>query len=225
MAVLEKIRVKLGIFITILIALALLSFIVDPNTLSSALQMFSSENKVGEMDGKSISYKDFYTALEKNSKLMEIIQQRSVSSEQEQEQLRNLTWQEFFDKDVFIPKAKNAGLGVGTEEMLDLTEGADISSVLKQQRVFLDREGRFSREALTQFVQSISSDESGTSQMYWDFLEDAIYKEQLYSKYYSLIQNSNVLSTIEKQHIVADNNIVTDVDFVMMPVGYAAAQK
>ena len=35
MAVLEKIRVKFGLVISIIIALALLSFIIDPNTLGS----------------------------------------------------------------------------------------------------------------------------------------------------------------------------------------------
>ena len=37
MAVLEKIRVKFGLVISIIIALALLSFIIDPSTLESAL--------------------------------------------------------------------------------------------------------------------------------------------------------------------------------------------
>ena len=62
MAVLEKIRVKLGILISILIAIALLSFIIDPNTLGSTLQSMSKENNVGEMKGKAVAYRDYYTA-------------------------------------------------------------------------------------------------------------------------------------------------------------------
>ena len=63
MAVLEKIRVKFGILITVLVALALLSFILDPQTLRSAADRFSSDNKVGSMNGKSISYREFYEEL------------------------------------------------------------------------------------------------------------------------------------------------------------------
>lgn len=59
MAVLEKIRVKMGVFITAIIGLALLSFIIDAETLNSAISMFSSKYDVGEMNGKSISYQDF----------------------------------------------------------------------------------------------------------------------------------------------------------------------
>ena len=54
MAVLETIRVKLGILITVLIAVALLSFIIDPSTLQSVASS-SSKYDVGEIDGKSIS--------------------------------------------------------------------------------------------------------------------------------------------------------------------------
>ena len=43
MAVLEKIRVKFGVFITVVIALALLSFIIDPNTLKSVSETMSSK--------------------------------------------------------------------------------------------------------------------------------------------------------------------------------------
>ena len=49
MAVLEKIRVKLGVFITVLIAVALLSFIIDPDTLQSTMSMFSSKYDVGAL--------------------------------------------------------------------------------------------------------------------------------------------------------------------------------
>lgn len=59
MAVLEKIRVQMGIFITVLIAIALISFIIDPGTLQSAMSMFSSKNDVGEMNGKSITYMEY----------------------------------------------------------------------------------------------------------------------------------------------------------------------
>ena len=54
MAVLEKIRVKMGLFITVVIALALLSFIIDPSTLQSTLSMFSSKYDVGEINGDTI---------------------------------------------------------------------------------------------------------------------------------------------------------------------------
>lgn len=66
MAVLETIRVKFGILITVLIAVALLSFIIDPSTLQSVSSTLSSKYDVGEIDGKSISYNDFQAKVEKS---------------------------------------------------------------------------------------------------------------------------------------------------------------
>ena len=58
MAVLEKIRVKFGLAVSIIIALALLSFIIDPGTLETAMNSMSSKYDVGKIAGKSISYTD-----------------------------------------------------------------------------------------------------------------------------------------------------------------------
>lgn len=219
MAVLEKIRVKLGIFISILIAVALLSFIVDPTTLQTAFRMISSENKVGEMDGKAISYQDFYEKYNYYTELAKILGQND-SGEEAQSQLRDAAWQSIFDETVFEPKAKAAGISVGKEEMLDLTQGNSISPILSNQAMFVDANGNFSREALTGFVQSIDSDESGYSAAYWKYLEESIYNNQLYDKYASLIEKSVVTAGAEKARAIKDNNVTVDVDYVLSPISF-----
>ena len=220
MAVLEKIRVKFGILITVLVALALLSFILDPQTLRSAADRFSSDNKVGSMNGKSISYKDFYNELGTYTEIAKLMGQ-NPTSEEEQNQLRDAAWQSVFDNEVFIPKATAAGLAVGEQEMLDLTQGANISPVLMQQGMFVGPNGLFSREALADFVQSIDADNTGSSAAYWSFLEESIYRNQLYTKYGSLIEKSDVLTDLEKARLVAEGNVTSDVDFVYVPISYA----
>ena len=219
MAVLEKIRVKFGILITVLVALALLSFILDPTTLRSAFDRFSSDNKVGTMNGKSVSYKEFYEELNTYTEIAKMMGQ-NPSSEEQQAQLRDAAWQSIFDNEVFIPKAEAAGLSVGEEEMLDLTQGNNISPVLLQQGLFLDRDGNFSRETLVDFVQSIDSDDSGNSAAYWSFLEEGVFRNQLYAKYASLMEKSDVLSDLEKARLVADGNVTADVDFVFEPISF-----
>jgi len=220
MAVLEKIRVKFGILITVLVALALLSFILDPQTLRSAADRFSSDNKVGSMNGKSVSYKEFYEQLNTYTEIAKMMGQ-NPSTEEEQTQLRDAAWQSIFENEVFIPKAEAAGLAVGEEEMLDLTQGGDISPVLLQQGIFNDQSGAFSREALVNFVQSIDADETGQYAGLWSFLEENVYRERLFSKYASLLENSEVLTDLEKSRMLAESNVTADVDFVFAPIAYA----
>lgn len=219
MAVLEKIRVKFGILISILIAVALLSFILDPQTLSSATRMFSSDNQVGQMDGKSVSYQDFYEEYDRYTKLAELLGQ-SANSEEAQSQLRDAAWQSIFDREVFIPQAEKAGLSVSDAEMYDLTQGTQISPVLAQQRPFLNENGTFSREAFVNFVQAIDADETGASAQYYDFLEDEIYRTQLYTKYGSLISGSAVQSDVEKSRLVEEGNTTADIDYILVSSGF-----
>lgn len=219
MAVLEKIRVKFGILITVLVALALLSFIIDPQTLQSAFQMMSSDNKVGEMNGKNINYREFYEDYDHYLKLYGMMGQ-NTNSEEAQAAVRDVAWQDNYTRIVFAPKAEKAGLYVGKEEMFDLTQGDNISPVLLQQRLFADENGNFSRAALLNFVQSIDNDASGQSAMFWNFLEKSIYDARLYGKYAALVRASSLLNNVEKAELVAGNNTTYDADYVMIPLGF-----
>ena len=218
MAVLEKIRVKLGILITVLIAVALLSFIIDPQTLTSTAQRFSSDNKVGVLDGKSISYIDFYQEVDYFTRLTEMMGQSS-NSEEVQKAVRDAAWQSLLDKHLFQPMIADAGIVVGDEEMLDLTQGANISPVVANQQMFQDANGTFSREALVSFVQAIPTDATGQYEMYWHSVENSVYTDRLYNKYASLIGASNVYNKVEQQRMMIDNNILSSVDFVLSPLG------
>ena len=216
MAVLEKIRVKFGVLITILVAVALLSFIIDPSTLSSARQMLSSDNKVGEMAGKNISYRDFYKEYDRYSNIMEITGQRT-NDEEAQNAIRDMAWQALFDENVFLPMAGKAGISVGDQEMLDLTQGNNISPILLQQGVFRDDNGNFQPGLVSDFIQSIDDDPSGAAAAYWNFVEDNVYKTQVYSKYNSMLASGTVLNKVETERAVADNNRTADVDYIFVP--------
>ena len=113
MAALETIRVKFGVVITVLIAVALLSFIIDPTTLQSVSSSMSSKYDVGEIDGKSISYVDYQADVEKFTTINEIMSGSSAQNEQQQTAIRNAAWQSLVDKYLFVKNAEKAGIYVG----------------------------------------------------------------------------------------------------------------
>lgn len=126
MAVLEKIRVKLGAFITLIIGVALLSFIVDADTLQSAISMFSSKYDVGEMNGKSIKYQEFQKKIDYFTQIQQILSGSATMDEQTQEMVNQGAWQDYLNEEVIIPQIENSGVSVGDEEMVDLTQGKYI---------------------------------------------------------------------------------------------------
>lgn len=219
MAVLEKIRVKLGILISILIAVALLSFIIDPNTLGSTLQNMSKENNVGSIGGKQISYREYFTKVEENTQLMKALGQ-DVNKEAAVEQLRNMTWNQLFNEMAFLPKIEDAGFAVSEGEMASLFVGENPSPVVAQQAIFAGEDGVFSPEAVKNFEQQMSMDESGVSQKYWEYLKGQVYDNQMFGKYYSALRGSNVLNKSQVARAIAENNTTRDIDFVVVPINF-----
>ena len=221
MAVLEKIRVKLGIFITVVIALALLSFIIDPSTLQSVSATMSSKYDVGEINGKTVSYNEFQKDVEYYTSINEMMTGTTASTEQQQVAIRNQAWQELINKFLFLKNAKAAGISVSESEMLALTTGDMVSPMIAQNPAFMDESGNFSKERFVQFVQQAGSDQSGSLKSYWNYLQNTIYTQQYYAKYGSLFTQSDFTNPLMLANEVEDNNNTTDVEFVMVPYGFA----
>ena len=211
MAVLETIRVKFGVLITVLIAVALLSFIIDPTTLQNVASSMSSKYDVGEIDGKSISYTDYQKDVEKTKGVMELLGFQA-NSEQAQSYVRDEAWKELFDKYYFIPNAESAGIYVGDQEALDLISGDNISPVIAQ--MFSDENG-FNREAFLNFVDYCRADQTGRYKELLNYLCNAAISQQYYSKYFSLFSASNITNELDLRKEIADNNNSVNAEFVM----------
>lgn len=220
MAVLEKLRVKFGMAVSIIIALGLLSFIIDPNEVISAFQGMSSKYDVGEINGKSVSYNNFQEDVQKFTTINEFMTGNTAHSAEQQMQIRNAAWQDLIYKYLFVEKAREAGLNVGSAEMLDLTTGDMISPLIAQNPAFMDNNGNFSKENLVNLVNNLDSDQTGNLRLYWNYLQSSIFNQEIFSKYNSLFTQSSVLSPMMLRRTIAENNNTTDVEFVMVPFGY-----
>ena len=220
MAILQKTREKAGLAISIIIALALLSFIVDPSTLESAVQMMSSKNNVGEINGKAVSYMDFQQDIENFTTINEMVTGTTAQNEQQQEQIRNAAWQNLLDKYLFTKKASEAGIKVGEDEMKALLAGDMVSPVISQNPAFMDENGVFSKTALQNFISNVSQDNTGRLAAYWNYIQNTVGTQQYYAKYGSLFNQSNVQNPLMLKKAIEENNVTTNVDFVMVPLGF-----
>lgn len=215
MAVLQNIRTKFGIVISIIIALALLSFIIDPGTLESAVNTMSSKFDVGRIAGKSVSLTDFQDDINRYTTINEILTGSSVQNEQTQEQIRNAAWQENLDKYMFVKNAKKAGLNVCDEEMVALISGDYVSPVIAQNPVFADESGAFSVDNLKLFVEQVDADETGRLRTYWNYLQNTVNTQQYYAKYGSLFTNGNYMNALQLKDEIAAANTTANIDYVL----------
>ena len=219
MAVLEKIRVKFGLAISIIIALALLSFIIDPGTLDSALNTMSSKYDVGQIAGKKISYTDFQADIDRYTTINELL--GASRGAENQKQIRNAAWQELLDKHMFVKNAKEAGITVGKDEMKALLSGEVVSPALAQNPLFMDENGQFSVERVRAFIDNVEGDESGQLRTYWNYIQNTAHNQQYYAKYGSLFTASGNDNALQLAQAVADGNTTADVDYCLVyyPVG------
>ena len=215
MAVLEKLR-GWGIVLSILVALPLLLFIIDPSQIIQTVQSVSSKYDVGKIGGKSVSYTDFQQEVDRFARINEMLSGQSSSSEQQQKQIRDAVWQRLVDENLFIKNAQAAGITVGKDEIIDLTNGENVSPVISS--LFVDQNGQFSSERLVDFLQNVETDEN--SKAIWKYLQESVVTNQYYSKYNALFLNSNIENALQVNRAIADNNTTADVDFVMVPFSF-----
>ena len=219
MAVLQTLRTKFGLAISIIVALGLLSFIIDPGQIQSAVQSMSSKYDVGKINGKSISYTDFQEEVDRFTTLREIMTGSSASSEEEQTEIRDAAWQSLVDKYLFVKEAKAAGVTVGEEEMVDLTTGANPSPVFTSNAMFLDADGNFSPDNVVEFVKLANTDDN--YKFFWNYLQNTVHTQQYYQKYGALFTGSSYQNPLMLRKAISENNETADVDFVMVPLMYA----
>lgn len=96
MASLNTLRTKFGIVLSIVIALALLAFILS---LKTEMGFSGNDPKVGVIDGENIRYSEYYNEYEQ-IKTQNNIQE---SDEQQSAMLANAVWQSLFAKYVMTP--------------------------------------------------------------------------------------------------------------------------
>lgn len=219
MAVLQKMR-GWGIVLSILVAIPLLLFIIDPSQIMQTVQSVSSRNDVGKINGKSISYMDFQQDVDKYQTITEILTGNSAN-EEAQKQARDAAWQSLVDKYLFLENASKAGIVVGKDEILDLTVGENVSPLLANNGLFYDENGEFSADRVRDFVQMIG-DGSVDSRYstYWDYLQTSVKTAKFYEKYNALFTASSFENALSLRNAIQGNNETADVDYVMVPLSF-----
>ena len=209
-----------GIVLSILVAIPLLLFIIDPSQIMQTFQSISSRNDVGKINGKSISYMDFQQDVDQFQTITEILTGNSAN-EEAQKQARDAAWQSLVDKYLFIENASKAGIVVGKDELLDLTVGENVSPLLANNGLFYDENGEFSADRVRDFVQMVGDGSVDPRYViYWNYLQTSVRTAKFYEKYNALFTGSSYENALSLRNAVKGNNETADVDYVMVPLSF-----
>ncbi|MBQ2339680.1 MAG: SurA N-terminal domain-containing protein, partial [Bacteroidaceae bacterium] len=119
MAVLQKIRNR-GILLVSIIAIALFLFVMGDLLRGGEGLINQSRQNVGEIDGTSVSIQDYQSVFEDFQVYNEIAQQRTSTSEEENNQLKDMAWNTMIQNKLIEKECNALGIGVTDDEVAEV---------------------------------------------------------------------------------------------------------
>ncbi|WP_242131464.1 SurA N-terminal domain-containing protein [Aestuariivivens marinum] len=211
MAVLNKIRQR-SLFLILIIALALFSFVLADLFKNSDALTSKSQNIVATINGKDITREDFVQKVE--------VAQRNAGPSATNTQIANRIWDQEVRKAIMESQYEELGISVEQDKMRDL-----IKASLATNPQFLNEAGLFDENKLNEFIANLKEIApqpgffNGQPITYsdWTNYEQNIASGALQQNYYNLVKAglTGTLAEGELEHKLDGNKV--DVKYVQVP--------
>jgi len=210
MSVIQDIREKYAKVTVVLIALALVGFILTDYFSSQTRGMGSLPNTIGSVNGKKILFDEFndkVTQEEENLKSQGYPQTAALS-----QQALDKAWNQEISQIVLDQSFNKLGVAVGKKELNDLLYGTNPSSIARQ--YLSNPQEPYNPAAVQQTIAQIRKSGDANQKKQLNQLLNNMVLERQYEKFNSIFSNS--LNTpkwlVEKQ--TADNSRIAKLSFV-----------
>lgn len=213
MAVIEKIRQRSGLLILI-IGLALLSFLIS-DAISNNMGLFrGTDNTVGVIAGKDITYPDFS---EKIALLSESVEKQGQPvNDFTLNMIREQIWNEYFQNLVIDEQYEDLGIQVtGAEIYATVTNPVDFPQLRDAPGFKNQTTQQFDPALVIQYLKQMDQDPSGDTKRSWVNFETTVIKPQLVQrKYNTLVAKGVYRTSLEVKADFMANNASHDAKIV-----------
>lgn len=197
MASLNTLRTRFGVVLSIVIAFALLAFILS---LKTEMGFSGNDPKVGVIDGEKIRYSEYLDQYD-------AVKAQNGGNEADEQQLQMLSdaaWQGLFSKHVLEPGFERMGLEVTPAERKSIISGEVPTQAMYA--AFADRRtGAFDVQAVSEFLAQAETNEQAARM--WGSLTEQARKERQVAKYLDLVRGGAYVNALETaQGVAAANN-------------------
>lgn len=215
MAILEKLRVRAGLLLAIVIGLSLLAFVLG-DFLNSGGSLFTrSKFEIAEVSGKSIAYTDYETKVNELEDIQKMQSGSEALDEQTVDQIRNVTWENMIQDMLMEKQYDKLGLDVSADELKDMIAGENPHPAIAQ--LFTDPQtGIFNRQAFNNFMQRIQSEtEESKEKTFYLYIENEIYRQQRYQKYLILLKKGLYATSLDATRQQLETSRKVDGDYLV----------
>tara|TARA_R110000868_G_scaffold720_3_gene5229 strand:- start:9657 stop:11786 length:2130 start_codon:yes stop_codon:yes gene_type:complete len=202
MAVLNKIRQR-SLFLIIIIALALFSFVLADLFRNGNALTSKSQNIVGTINGKDITRTEFLEKVE--------VAQKQLGPNATNTQVMNRVWDQEVRQAVLETQYNKLGISVEKDQMRDL-----LKTALATTPEFLNGAGLFDENKLNEYIINLKET---SPQRYQDWVsyEESLSTNALQQNYFNLVK-AGLTGTLEEgklEHRLEGNKV--DIKFVQIP--------
>ncbi len=215
MAILEKLRVRAGLLLAIVIGLSLLAFVLS-DFLDSGGSLFTrSKFEIAEISGKSIPYTDYETRVNELEAIQKIQSGQAGLDEQTTDQIRSVTWDNMIQDMLMEKQYSKVGIDVSEDELKDLIMGENPHPAIAQ--LFTNPQtGVFNRQAFNAFMQRIQNEgEESEEKTYYLFIENEIFRQRKNIKYLNLIKKGLFATRLETTRQQEESSRSVDIDYLV----------
>jgi len=201
MAILNKIRQR-GLFLIIIIALALFSFVLSDLFRNSDALTSKSQNIVGTINDKDITREDFLSKVE--------ITQRQLGPNTTNNQVMNRVWDQEVRQAVFESQFEELGITVEKDQMKDI-----LRTSLANNPDFQNEAGLFDENILNEYIANLK--ETPAAYQQWVDYENSLAANALQQDYMNLVRAGLVgtLAEGKLEHQLEGNKV--DIKYVQIP--------
>ena len=210
MSILQKIREKTYLAL-IFVGLGIALFVIDPSSIFSSSQR--GETHVGIIAGEKIEGQDFELKVQEAIENYKANYQQANIDEATKEAIRNQTWEQQIQEIVMGSQHEELGLSVSAEELFDIIQGPNPSPQVRQ-AFGNPQTGEFNPANVIAFLKRMDEDESGDTKKRWLAFEKDLKKQQVYTKYNTLVKKGLYITTAEAKADNVAKNKMANIRFV-----------
>jgi peptidyl-prolyl cis-trans isomerase D len=217
MATLQTIRNRAGVLISIVIGLALLSFILSDLVSNNSLFNSGNKTEVAEVAGEAVPIALYE---EKVNELIANYQRNTgkdaTPDEETSQSIRDQAWEGLITDYVLANNLGELGITVNANELQDMVVGNNIDPQVLQIPIFKNEQtGQFDPNLVKQFLANMDKDETGAARLSWVAFEKQLEHSRLLSKYYSLVKKGLYVTSAEAKQYSEEASNLIDIRFAM----------
>lgn len=214
MALINKLRDKMGKVVAFAIGFAILSFVLADLLGPTSFITGAGDRNVGEIAGNTITIDEYQSEIDVLIANYNLNFGRNPS-EQELTTLREQAWELLIVKYAFQEEYDDLGLEVNDDEVVDMVQGKNVSPAIQQ--AFVNPEtGTFDKQQLLAYLQQIDQ-APAQQQMAWYMFEKDLKPSRLRLKYENLLRKSTYVTTEQAKRNYENQTAVAEAKYLYVP--------